>query len=140
MGHELPGVWCRDYSISLRVSDPAEPIRDSVVLCRQTDALLAPPSSAAVIRSRVSVLIIGGQPPWRPRRFAAASPAITRSRFSARGADAPRYNGRTSQELVDDTLRIRPGVPTDIIALEGANERLSHAIPLWTTDWGRARD
>jgi hypothetical protein len=69
-----------------------QPIRASVPISvergtlkvRQTDALLAPPFSAAVIRSRVSVSIIGGRPPWRPRRFAAASPAITRSRVSAR--------------------------------------------------------
>ena len=65
---------------------------------RQTDALLAPPSSAAVIRSRVSILIIGGRPPWRPRHFAAASPAITRSRVSARSycASAPKRENSNS--------------------------------------------
>ena len=48
--------------------------------------------------------------------------------------------GEPARQLVDDALRIRPGVHTDIIALEGANERLSHAIRLRTADWGRARD
>jgi len=83
-----------------------QPIRASVPISvergtlkvRQTDALLAPPSSAAVMRSRVSVSIIGGRPPWRPRRFAAASPAITRSRVSVRSycASAPkRENSRS---------------------------------------------
>jgi hypothetical protein len=48
--------------------------------------------------------------------------------------------GEPAGQLVDDTLRIWPGVHADIIALEGANERLGHAIRLRTADWGRARD
>ena len=47
--------------------------------------------------------------------------------------------GEPARQLVDDALRIWPGVHTDIIALEGANERLSHAIRLRTADRGRAR-
>ena len=43
-------------------------------------------------------------------------------------------------QLVGNTLRIRPGVHTDIIALESANERLGHAIRLGTADWGSARN
>lgn len=43
-------------------------------------------------------------------------------------------------QLVDDTLRIWPGVHADIIALAGANERLRHAVRLKAADWGRARD
>jgi len=47
---------------------------------------------AAVIRSSVSALIIGG----RPRRLAAASPAITRSRVSARSYCARAPNSENS--------------------------------------------
>ena len=35
--------------------------------------------------------------------------------------------GKPARQLVDDALRIRPGVHADVIALESANERLSHA-------------
>ncbi len=48
--------------------------------------------------------------------------------------------GEPARQLVDDTLRIWPGVHADIIPLEGANERLSHAVRLRTANWGRARD
>ena len=44
--------------------------------------------------------------------------------------------GEPARQLVDDTLRIWPGVHADIIPLEGVNERLRHAIRLGTTDWG----
>ena len=36
--------------------------------------------------------------------------------------------GEPAGQLVDDTLRIWPGVHADIIALEGANERLGHTL------------
>jgi hypothetical protein len=36
MRHELPVVWCRDSGISLRMSDPAEPILDRRVFFGQT--------------------------------------------------------------------------------------------------------
>jgi len=48
--------------------------------------------------------------------------------------------GEPAKQLVDDTLRIRPGAHADIIAFECADERLSHAVRLGTADWGRARD
>ncbi len=38
--------------------------------------------------------------------------------------------GEPAGQLVDHALGIRPGVYTDIIALESANERLGHAIRL----------
>jgi hypothetical protein len=81
----------------IRASVPSRVERGTLKV-RQTDALLAPPSSAAVIRSRVSASIIGGRPPWRPRRLAAASPATTRSRVSARSycANAPNSENSNS--------------------------------------------
>ncbi len=59
---------------------------------RQTLALLAPPSSAASTCSSCSDPRVGGRPPLRPRRLAAARPAMTRSRVSARSywASAPK--------------------------------------------------
>lgn len=48
--------------------------------------------------------------------------------------------GEPARQLADETLRIRPGIHTDIIAFEGADERLSHAVRLRAADWGRARD
>jgi hypothetical protein len=51
---------------------------------RHTLALLAPPSSAAVICSSFSAPIVGGRPPLRPRQCAAAKPADTRSLVKAR--------------------------------------------------------
>jgi len=50
---------------------------------RHTAALLAPPSSAAMICSTFSGSIAGGRPALRPRRRAAASPAVTRSLIRA---------------------------------------------------------
>src|SRR3954453_354967 len=51
---------------------------------RHTLALLAPPSSAAVICSIFSASSAGGRAPLRPRRLAAARPAMTRSRAGER--------------------------------------------------------
>lgn len=48
--------------------------------------------------------------------------------------------GEPAGQLVDDTLRIWLGIHADIIALEGANERLRHAVRLRTADWGRTRN
>ncbi len=48
--------------------------------------------------------------------------------------------GEPARQLVDNALRIWPRIHADIIALEGADERLRHAIRLRTADWGRARD
>src|SRR5215213_9005922 len=71
---------------------PVQPTRASVstsvergtLKVRHTLALLAPPSSAATICSTFSRSSAGGRPPLRPRRRAAAKPARTRSRVSAR--------------------------------------------------------
>src|SRR3546814_3986013 len=46
---------------------------------RETDALLAPLDRAATINCIFSAAIVGGRPPCRPRRFAAARPAMIRS-------------------------------------------------------------
>ena len=43
---------------------------------RQTAALVAPPSSAAVTAASFSASMAAGRPPRRPRRRAAASPAL----------------------------------------------------------------
>src|SRR3546814_6274609 len=45
---------------------------------RETDALLAPLDRAATINCIFSAAIVGGRPPCRPRRFAAARPAMIR--------------------------------------------------------------
>jgi hypothetical protein len=92
IGQALPGAVQ-----PIRASVPIR-VKRGTLKVRQADALLAPPSSAVVIRSRVSVSIIGGRPPLRPRRFAAESPAITRSRVSARSycASAPKRENSNS--------------------------------------------
>lgn len=61
-------------------------------------ALLAPPSSAATICSMRSGSSAGGRPPLRPRRLAAARPATTCSRVSARSyrAGDPKMSNNSS--------------------------------------------
>lgn len=74
------------------VPGPVRPARASVsskveraaLKLRHTLALLAALSSAATICSMRSRPSAGGRPPLRPRRLAAARPAVTRSRVSAR--------------------------------------------------------
>ncbi len=48
--------------------------------------------------------------------------------------------GEPAGQLVDNALRIRAGVHTDIITLESASERLGHVMRLRIADRGRARD
>src|SRR3546814_18043591 len=50
---------------------------------RETDALLAPLDRAATINCIFSAALVGGRPPCRPRRFAAARPAMIRARVNA---------------------------------------------------------
>ena len=65
---------------------------------RQTAAFVAPPSSAAMTAAIFSASIATGRPPRRPRRRAAARPALTRSRVSDRSncASAPKTLNRNS--------------------------------------------
>ena len=63
---------------------------------RHTLALLAPPSSTETICSTRSGSSVSGRPPRRPRRLAAARPAMTRSRVSARSYEAGTPRCRTS--------------------------------------------
>jgi len=64
---------------------PVHPVRFKVSIkveratfnVRHTDALLAPASKAARTCSTFSASIVGGLPPLRPRRRAAARPALT---------------------------------------------------------------
>ena len=74
---------------------------------RQTDALLAPAASAAVICSICSPVRLGGRPPRRPLRRAAASPATTRSRVRARSYWGRLREGAESyaKALASDILR-----------------------------------
>src|SRR3546814_1557811 len=67
---------------------------------RETDALLAPLDRAATINCIFSAAIVGGRPPCRPRRFAAARPAMIRSRVNARSywASAPNSENSRSEE------------------------------------------
>src|SRR5208337_1607044 len=50
------------------------------------EALLAPPSKAAVTCSSFSESIVTGRPPRRPRRFAASRAVFDHSESSLRGA------------------------------------------------------
>ena len=65
---------------------------------RHTLALLAPPSSAATMPSGRSGSTVGRRPPFRPRRLAAARPAITRCWVKARSycASAPKMPNSSS--------------------------------------------
>src|SRR3546814_1461226 len=63
---------------------------------RETDALLAPLDRAATINCIFSAAIVGGRPPCRPRRFAAARPAMIRSRVNARSYWASAPNSENS--------------------------------------------
>ena len=66
---------------------------------RQTAAFVAPPSSAATTAAIFSGSIVTGRPPHRPRRWAAARPARTRSWINERSncASAPKMsNGAQS--------------------------------------------
>ena len=71
---------------------PVQPTRASVSIkvlrgiakLRQTAALLLPLSRAARMASNFSESTACGRPPYRPRRLAAARPALTRSFVSAR--------------------------------------------------------
>ena len=48
--------------------------------------------------------------------------------------------GEPAWQLLDDGPGVRPGVHADIVALEGTDERLCHAVRLRAADRGRARD
>ena len=65
---------------------------------RQTVALVAPPSRAAITALSFSASMAVGLPPRRPRRRAASSPARTRSWISDRSncASAPNTLNRNS--------------------------------------------
>ena len=47
--------------------------------------------------------------------------------------------GEPAWQLLDHGRGIRPRVHSDVIALEGADERLRHAVRLWAADRGGAR-
>ena len=68
-----------DGAVSIRASVSINVVRLTPKL-RHTAAFDMPSSSAARMASSFSPTITGGRPPTRPRRRAAVSPAITRSR------------------------------------------------------------
>ena len=78
-------------AVSIRASVSINVVRLTPKL-RHTAAFDMPSSSAARMASSFSPTIAGGRPPTRPRRRAAVSPAITRSRVRARSycASAPK--------------------------------------------------
>ena len=104
----LSWVPSASWSLSRPAPTPApfHPIRSRLLRrvdrgtlnARHTDALLAPPSGAATICSFCSSSSYRGRPPARPRRFAAARPALTRSVISARSncANEPKTLNRNS--------------------------------------------
>lgn len=69
---------------------------------RHAAALDMPSLSAARMDSNLSSVMVGGRPPTRPRRRAAASPAVTRSLVKARSywASAPKTWNSSSPDAV----------------------------------------